>query len=78
MKVKDAYERLKYLKRLANNARLIEQYFLQCSDGDLEEIAERHGINSPINFVMTSVVDELMTLAVKYESAMNEAEIENL
>ena len=78
MKVKDAKKRLKELERLAKNMRLINQYFLNCTDEELEEIAETHGINCPIKKVTEEATEELYTIVGKYERAIEEAEIGDL
>lgn len=75
MKVKEARQKLNELKSLANNTRLIEQYFLQCSDMKLEKIEKKYDINSPINIVMNSAVNELMAVYEKFEHVIDETEI---
>ena len=75
MTVKEANKRLEELERLAKNTRLINQYFLQLSEEDLEKIADKHGINSPIKNVMSEVTEEMYSAAEKYKRAIEEAEI---
>ncbi len=75
MTVREANERLKELERLAKNTRLVNQYFLQLSDEELENIADKHGIDSPIKNVMSEVTEEMYSLAEKYQVAIEESEI---
>lgn len=75
MKVKEANERLKELECLAKNVRLINQYFLQLSDEELEKIADKHGINSPIKNVMSGAIEEMYSIVEKYKRSIEEAEI---
>ena len=75
MTVREANERLKELERLAKNTRLVNQYFLQLSDEELENIADKHGIDSPIKNVMSEVTEEIYSLAEKYQVAIEESEI---
>ena len=75
MTVREANERLKELERLAKNTRLVNQYFLQLSDEELENIADKHGIDSPIKNVMSKVTEEMYSLAEKYQVAIEESEI---
>ena len=77
MKVKEAYDRLEQLKKLANNTRLLNQYFLNKSDLD-EKIAEATGMNSSVKNTLREVLDEISTMATKYEKAIMEAEIREL
>lgn len=77
MRVKEAYDRLEQLKKLANNTRLLNQYFLNKSDLD-EEIAEATGMNTSIKNTLREVLDEISTMATKYEKAIMEAEIREL
>ena len=77
MRVKEAYDRLEQLKKLANNTRLLNQYFLNKSDLD-EEIAEATGMNSSVKNTLREVLDEISTMATKYEKAIMEAEIREL
>lgn len=75
MTVREANERLKELERLAKNTRLVNQYFLQLSDEELENIADKHGIDSPIKNVMSEATEEMYSLAEKYQVAIEESEI---
>ena len=75
MTVREANERLKELERLAKNTRLVNQYFLQLSDEELENIADKHGIDSPIKNVMSEVTEEMYSLADKYQVDIEESEI---
>ena len=75
MTVREANERLKELERLAKNTRLVNQYFLQLSDEELENIADKHGIDSPIKNVMSEVTEEMYSLTEKYQVAIEESEI---
>lgn len=75
MTVKEANKRLEELERLAKNTRLINQYFLQLSEEDLEKIADKHGINSPIKNVMSKVTEEMYSATERYKRAIEEAEI---
>lgn len=75
MTVKEANKRLEELERLAKNTRLINQYFLQLSEEELEKIADKHGINSPIKNVMSGATEEMYSVAEKYKRAIEEAEI---
>ncbi len=75
MTVKEANARLKELERLAKNTRLVNQHFLQLSKEELENIADRHGIDSPIKNVMSAVIEEMYSMAEKYKIAIEEAEI---
>ena len=77
MRVKEAYDRLEQLKKLANNTRLLNQYFLNKSDLD-EEIAEATGMNTYVKNTLREVLDEISTMATKYEKAIMEAEIREL
>lgn len=77
MRVKEAYDRLEQLKKLANNTRLLNQYFLNKSDLD-EEIAEATGMNTSVKNTLREVLDEISTMATKYEKAIMEAEIGEL
>ena len=77
MKVKEANDRLDQLKRLSNNVRLLNQYFLNKSDLD-EEIAEATGMNSSVRNTLRDALDEISTMASKYENAILEAEIGEL
>ena len=77
MRVKEAYDRLEQLKKLANNTRLLNQYFLNKSDLD-EEIAEATGMNTSVKNTLREVLDEISTMATKYEKAIMEAEIREL
>ena len=77
MKVKEANDRLDQLKRLSNNVRLFNQYFLNKSDLD-EEIAEATGMNSSVRNTLRDALDEISTMASKYENAILEAEIGEL
>ena len=77
MRVKEAYDRLEQLKKLVNNTRLLNQYFLNKSDLD-EEIAEATGMNTSVKNTLREVLDEISTMATKYEKAIMEAEIREL
>ncbi len=77
MKVKEANDRLEQLKRLSNNVRLLNQYFLNKSELD-EEIAEATGMNSSVRNTLRDTLDEISTMASKYENAILEAEIGEL
>lgn len=77
MKVKEANDRLEQLKRLSNNVRLLNQYFLNKSELD-EEIAEATGMNSSVRNTLRDALDEISTMASKYENAILEAEIGEL
>ena len=77
MKVKEANDRLDQLKRLSNNVRLLNQYFRNKSDLD-EEIAEATGMNSSVKNTLRDALDEISTMASKYENAILEAEIGEL
>lgn len=77
MKVKEANDRLDQLKRLSNNVRFLNQYFLNKSDLD-EEIAEATGMNSSVRNTLRDALDEISTMASKYENAILEAEIGEL
>lgn len=75
MTVKEANMRLKELERLAKNTRLVNQYFLQLSEEELEKIADKHGIDSPVKNVMSALTEEIYSMAEKYKEAIEEAEI---
>lgn len=77
MKVKEANDRLDQLKRLSKNVRFLNQYFLNKSDLD-EEIAEATGMNSFVRDTLRDALDEISTMASKYENAILEAEIGEL
>ena len=77
MKVKEAYDRVDHLKRLSNNVRLMHQYFLNRKDL-CKEIEESTGMDSTLYNTMICALDELSTLASKYEKALLEAEIVEL
>lgn len=75
MTVKEANKRLEELERLAKNVRLLNQYFLQLSEEELEKIADRHGIDSPVKNIMLEVTEEMHSVAEKYKRAIEKAEI---
>ena len=75
MTVKEANNRYEYLKNLSNNLRLIEQYFLNVPEEELEVIAEGHGLNAPIISVMRDVSTEMISMTNAYGRAIEEAEI---
>ena len=75
MTVKEANNRYEYLKKLSNNLRLIEQYFLNVPEEELEVIAEGHGLNAPIISVMRDVSTEMISMTNAYGRAIEEAEI---
>lgn len=77
MKVKEANDRLEQLKRLSSNMRLLNQYFLNKKDM-CEEIAEATGMNSSVQNTLRDALDEISTMASKYENAILEAEIGEL
>lgn len=77
MKVKEANARLEQLKRLTNNVKLLTQYFGDKPDID-EEIADTMGMNSSVRNTLKDALDELSTIATKYEHAIQEAEIGDL
>ena len=77
MTISEGIKRIDDLKKLANNVRLITQYFLNEAPSKLEEIAEKHGIDSPIKNVMSAATEEMYALAESAEKALNEAIIEN-
>lgn len=77
MRVKEAYDRLEQLRKLVNNTRLLNQYFLNKSDLD-EEISEATGMNASVKNTLREVLDEISTMATKYEKAIMEAEIREL
>lgn len=77
MKVKEANNKLEQLKRLSNNVRLLTQYFLNKSELD-EEIAEATGMNSSVRNTLRDALDEISTMASKYENALLNAEIGEL
>lgn len=74
MKVREANNRLEQLKRLSNNIRLLYQYFSNKKELD-EEIAEATGMNSSVNNTIRNALDEISTMATKYEQAILDAEI---
>ena len=74
MKVREANNRLEQLKRLSNNIKLLYQYFSNEKELD-EEIAEATGMNSSVNNTIRNALDEISTMATKYEQAILDAEI---
>lgn len=75
MTVKEANSRLKELERLAKNTRLVNQYFLQLSEDELEKIANRHGMDSPVKNIMSEVTEKMHSMVDKYKKAIEESEI---
>lgn len=75
MTVKEANARLKELERLAKNTRLVNQYFLQLSEDELEKIANRHGMDSPVKNIMSEVTEKMYSMAEKYKKSIEESEI---
>lgn len=75
MTVKEANARSKELERLAENTRLVNQYFLQLSEDELEKIANRHGMDSPVKNIMSEVTEKMYSMAEKYKKSIEESEI---
>lgn len=75
MTVKEANARLKELERLAKNTGLVNQYFLQLSEDELEKIANRHGMDSPVKNIMSEVTEKMHSMVDKYKKAIEESEI---
>lgn len=77
MKVKEANDRLKQLKILNNNVRLLNQYFLNKAELD-EEIVEAIGMNTSVRNTLMDTLDEISIMVSKYENAILEIEIGEL
>lgn len=75
--VADAVNRQHELERLANNMRLLNQYFLNVSSDDLEHIADKHGMNDTVLNIMDKAVNELYALAKYVESTVQNTPMPN-
>lgn len=75
MTVKEINQRIENLKNLANNVRLLNQWAINEESEKLNEIAEKHGMNSNIPVFTKQAYEEIYQLADCLQTAIDNTEV---